>query len=131
LDVGVICGIDPVGIAAVDSIDVCSTAMTPWVWPHMSQNPPSWIDPITEACDAGEASCFTTGIDPRFANDLFPMTLVGLCSEVREVRALEILDYINYEGDYEVEMGIGMPSTTHRCSSTPRSWLCRGVGPFR
>jgi len=90
-------------------IDVCSTAMTPWVWPHMVLNPPSWVDPITEACTAGGASCFTTGIDPGFANDLFPMTLMGLCSEVRQVKALEILDYINYEGDYEEEMGIGRP----------------------
>jgi len=88
-------------------IDVCSTAMTPWVWPTMKQNPPSWIDPITEACEAGDASCFTTGIDPGFANDLFPMTLMGLCGEVKLVRALEILDYANYEGDYEDEMGIG------------------------
>jgi 4-hydroxy-tetrahydrodipicolinate reductase len=90
-------------------IDVCSTAMTPWVWPTMSLNPPSWVDPITEACAAGGSSCFTTGIDPGFANDLFPMTLMGLCGEVRQVRALEILDYINYEGDYEDEMGIGRP----------------------
>jgi 4-hydroxy-tetrahydrodipicolinate reductase len=90
-------------------VDVCSTAMTPWVWPHMTLNPPSWIDPVTEACEAGGASCFTTGIDPGFANDLFPMTLMGLCSEVRQVRALEILDYINYTGDYEDEMGIGRP----------------------
>jgi 4-hydroxy-tetrahydrodipicolinate reductase len=88
-------------------IDVCSTAMTPWVWPTMSLNPPGWIEPITEACAVGSASCFTTGIDPGFANDLFPMTLMGLCGEVRSVRALEILDYINYEGDYEDEMGIG------------------------
>jgi 4-hydroxy-tetrahydrodipicolinate reductase len=90
-------------------IDVCSTSMTPWVWPQMTLNPPSWIDPITEACAEGGASCFTTGIDPGFANDLFPMTLMGLCSEVRQVRALEILDYINYEGDYADEMGIGRP----------------------
>jgi 4-hydroxy-tetrahydrodipicolinate reductase len=90
-------------------VDVCSTAMTPWVWPAMPQNPPSWITPITEACEEGGASCFTTGIDPGFGNDLFPMTLMGLCSEVRLVRALEILDYINYEGDYEDEMGIGRP----------------------
>jgi 4-hydroxy-tetrahydrodipicolinate reductase len=83
--------------------------MTPWVWPAMAQNPPSWITPITEACEEGGASCFTTGIDPGFGNDLFPMTLMGLCSEVRLVRALEILDYINYEGDYEDEMGIGRP----------------------
>ena len=31
-------------------IDVCSTAMTPWVWPAMAQNPPHWLDPIVEAC---------------------------------------------------------------------------------
>ena len=88
-------------------IDVCSTAMTPWVWPTMHLNPPNWIQPITEACELGESSCFTTGIDPGFANDLFPMTLMGVCSEVRTVRASELLDYTNYEGDYESEMGIG------------------------
>ena len=99
--------IDLIGRFLRAGIDVCSTAMTPWVWPAMTLNPPSWIEPISEACAAGGASCFTTGIDPGFANDLFPMTLMGLCSEVRSVRALEILDYINYEGDYEDEMGIG------------------------
>ena len=101
--------IEHIGAFLRAGIDVCSTAMTPWVWPHIHQNPPSWTEPIVEACEAGQASCFTTGIDPGFANDLFPMTLMGLCSEVRQVRALEILDYINYEGDYEFEMGIGMP----------------------
>ncbi|HXW35419.1 MAG TPA: hypothetical protein VEJ87_12645, partial [Acidimicrobiales bacterium] len=90
-------------------IDVCSTAMTPWVWPSMTLNPAPWIEPITEACRTGRSSCFTTGIDPGFANDLLPMTLMGLCGEVRSVNALEILDYINYEGDYEDEMGIGRP----------------------
>jgi len=88
-------------------IDVCSTSMTPWVWPTMHLNPPNWIQPITEACESGESSCFTTGIDPGFANDLSPMTLMGVCSEVRRVRASELLDYTNYEGDYENEMGIG------------------------
>ncbi|ANW67908.1 dihydrodipicolinate reductase [Mycobacterium sp. djl-10] len=88
-------------------IDVCSTAMTPWVWPAMAVNPPNWITPIEQACAEGGASCFTTGIDPGFANDLFPLTLMGLCSQVRKVRAAELLDYTNYEGDYEFEMGIG------------------------
>lgn len=90
-------------------VDVVSTAMTPWVWPAMKLNPPNWIQPISEACEVGGSSCFTTGIDPGFANDLFPMTLMGLCGEVRTVRASELLDYTNYEGDYEFEMGIGMP----------------------
>lgn len=93
-------------------IDVVSTAMTPWVWPTAPLNPPNWIDPITEACEAGGASCFTTGIDPGFANDLFPMTLMGLCGEVESVRALELLDYTNYTGDYEDEMGIGRTPDT-------------------
>jgi 4-hydroxy-tetrahydrodipicolinate reductase len=100
-------------------IDVCSTAMTPWVWPTMTKNPPQWIAPITAACAEGEASCFTTGIDPGFANDLFPMTLMGLCGEVRIVRALEILDYLNYEGDYEIEMGIGRPPDFQALLETP------------
>ena len=90
-------------------IDVVSTAMTPWVWPRSAYNPKQWITPIDEACAAGGASCFTTGIDPGFANDLFPMTLMGLCGRVDSVRALEILDYSNYTGDYENEMGIGRP----------------------
>ena len=94
-------------------VDVVSTAMTPWVWPAMKLNPPNWIEPISEACEAGQSSCFTTGIDPGFANDLFPMTLMGLCGEVRTVRASELLDYTNYEGDYEYEMGIGKPPS-HR-----------------
>src|SRR6201996_4232420 len=100
-------------------IDVCSTAMTPWVWPTMHLNPPNWIQPITEACGLGESSCFTTGIDPGFANDLFPLTLMGLCSEVRSVRARELLDYTNYEGDYENEMGIGFPPERTSILETP------------
>jgi 4-hydroxy-tetrahydrodipicolinate reductase len=99
--------IDLIGRFLRAGIDVCSTAMTPWVWPAMRLNPPNWIEPITAACEQGGSSCFTTGIDPGFANDLFPMTLMGLCSEVRRVRASELLDYTNYEGDYEFEMGIG------------------------
>ena len=103
-----------IGAFLRSGIDVVSTAMTPWVWPDSKWNPPNWIDPITEACEEGRSSCFTTGIDPGFANDLFPMTLMGLCGEIRSVRALELLDYTNYEGDYESEMGIGKPPE-HKC----------------
>ena len=88
--------IDVIGRFLRAGIDVCSTAMTPWVWPKMHLNPPNWIEPITAACEAGGSSCFTTGIDPGFANNLFPMTLMGLCSKVRRVRASELLDYTNY-----------------------------------
>jgi len=100
-------------------IDVVSTAMTPWVWPESKYNPAEWIEPITAACAAGNASCFTTGIDPGFANDLFPLTLMGLCGRVDSVRAQEILDYANYTGDYENEMGIGRPPETRAMLEIP------------
>lgn len=75
----------------------------------MDKLPDVWRDPITQACAAGGSSCFTTGVDPGFANDLFPMTLMGLCGEVQSVRASELVDYTDYEGSYESEMGIGHP----------------------
>src|SRR4030088_3182768 len=81
-------------------IDVCSTAITPWVCPAMTLNPPDWIAPITEACEEGGASCFTTGIDPGFANDLFPMTLMGLCAELEP-------DRIQFTDQYEYSRGAG------------------------
>lgn len=100
-------------------IDVVSTAMTPWVWPSAPANPPEWIEPIEEACAEGEASCFTTGIDPGFANDLFPLTLMGLCGDVRSVTARELLDYTDYTGDYATEMGFGHPGDHRPILSVP------------
>jgi 4-hydroxy-tetrahydrodipicolinate reductase len=86
--------------------DVVSTSMTPFVYPKAC--PPKMIAPLEEACRDGGTSCFTTGIDPGFANDLFPMTLMGLCGRVDRVRIQEILDYSTYTGDYGV-MGFGEP----------------------
>ena len=37
------------------------------------------------------------------------MTLMGLCGEIRSVRASELLDHTDDEGAYEDEMGIGRP----------------------
>ena len=37
--------IDVIGRFLRAGVDVCSTAMTPWVWPAMHLNPPAWIDP--------------------------------------------------------------------------------------
>jgi len=86
------------GNALRRGIDVVSTAMTNFVWWPTADR---WmVDPIQEACLEGGASCFTTGIDPGFANDLLPMTLMGVCGRVDSVRASEILDYSTYTGDY-------------------------------
>ena len=81
--------------------------MTPLVYPKPC--PPEVVAELEKACaDSGKA-CFTTGIDPGFANDLFPMTLMGVCGRFDTVRIQELLDYANYAGDYSSTMGIGAP----------------------
>ena len=87
--------------------NVVSTSMTPLVYPKAC--PPAMVEALEKACQEGSTSCFTTGIDPGFANDLFPLTLMGLCARVDSVRIQEILDYQSYTGDYAKTMGIGRP----------------------
>lgn len=86
--------------------DVVSTSMTNFVWWPTADR---WmVDTIEAACRVGGTSCFTTGIDPGFANDLLPMTLMGVCGRVDRVTASEIVDYATYTGDYK-PMGFGEP----------------------
>jgi 4-hydroxy-tetrahydrodipicolinate reductase len=87
--------------------NVVSTSMTPLVYPKAC--PPAMVEALEKACQEGGTSCFTTGIDPGFANDLLPLTLLGLCARVDSVRIQEILDYQSYTGDYARTMGIGRP----------------------
>jgi 4-hydroxy-tetrahydrodipicolinate reductase len=87
--------------------DVVSTAMTPFVYPKVC--PPEMIAGIETVCIETGKSCFTTGIDPGFANDLLPMTLMGVCGRVDRIRIQEILDYSSYAGDYATPMGLGEP----------------------
>jgi 4-hydroxy-tetrahydrodipicolinate reductase len=105
-DVGEICGIGPIGLAATaDPAELI--AAEPDALVHYGPTAARANDNIRLI-----RQFLLEGIDPGFANDLFPMTLMGLCSEVRIVRALEILDYVNYTGDYEIEMGIGRTPDT-------------------
>jgi hypothetical protein len=74
--------------------NVVSSSVVPLVYPKAA--PVSLVAPLEEACRKGNTSCFTTGIDPGFCNDLIPMTLMGLTARVDSVRIQEILDYSTY-----------------------------------
>ena len=39
-------------------------------------------EPLEDACAAAGVSCFTSGIDPGWANDLLPLVLTGTCEYV-------------------------------------------------
>ena len=76
-------------------IDVVNTAVVPLVYPPAADQ--KQVQLLRDACKTGGASCFTSGIDPGFANDLLPLTLTGFCSRVETIRVQEILNYDTYE----------------------------------
>jgi len=76
-------------------INVVSTAVVPLVFPPAAEK--RAVAKLEEACREGNASCFTSGIDPGFANDLLPLTLTGFCSRIESVRIAEILSYDTYD----------------------------------
>jgi 4-hydroxy-tetrahydrodipicolinate reductase len=89
--------------------NVVSSSVVALVYPRSA--PPSLVEPLERACEEGGTSCFTTGIDPGFCNDLLPMTLMGVCSRVDSVRIQEVLDYSTYANPktlFDV-MGFGQP----------------------
>jgi hypothetical protein len=89
--------------------NVVSTSVVPLVYPPAVD--PSLVEKLTAACRKGRVSCFTSGIDPGFANDLLPLTLTGLCERVDTLRVMEIVNYATYDQPEVLfeTMGFGKP----------------------
>ena len=73
----------------VVSSSVVSLIYPPHVNPHIH-------DKLQAACFAGNTSCFTSGIDPGWANDLLPFVLTGACEYIDELRVMEVVNYATY-----------------------------------
>jgi 2,4-diaminopentanoate dehydrogenase len=89
--------------------NVVSSSIVPLVWPaHIDS---SIRDPLQAACLAGGVSCFTSGIDPGFANDVLPLLLTGVSESIESVRVTEILNYATYDQPEVLfeTMGFGKP----------------------
>lgn len=79
-------------------LNVVSTSLVPLVHPRGGDAAvQAMVDRLEAACRAGGSSCLTSGIDPGFANDLLPLTLLGVCEQVESVRVQEILNYATYD----------------------------------
>lgn len=89
--------------------NVVSTSVVPLVYPPTA--PEHYRKPLEAACAEGRTSCFTSGIDPGFANDLIPLAFLGCCDRVESVRIMEVLDYSTYEQPVVLfdTMGFGKP----------------------
>ncbi|MEM9257106.1 MAG: diacylglycerol kinase [Pseudomonadota bacterium] len=86
-------------------------------------------DPLSEACAAGNTTCFNNGIDPGFANDTMPLTFTGLSEYWTSIRMQEIVNYATYEQEYTIRevMGFGYP-TDHDCMLFREGMLSLGWG---
>ncbi|MCU1457900.1 MAG: diacylglycerol kinase [Actinomycetia bacterium] len=74
--------------------NVVSTSVVSLV--HPASADPNAVARIAAACAIGSASCFTSGIDPGFANDLLPIVLSGFVQRIATIRVQEILNYATY-----------------------------------
>jgi 4-hydroxy-tetrahydrodipicolinate reductase len=89
--------------------NVVSSSVVPLVYPpHVDAG---LRGPLEAACTQGNASCFTSGIDPGWANDLLPLVLTGACEYITELRVMEVVNYATYAQPTVLfeTMGFGKP----------------------
>ncbi len=89
---------------------VVSTSLPAFIYPSAAPFA-GQVEQLEAACRDGGASCYVNGIDPGFANDLLPLTLLGVCERVDTVRVMEILNYATYDQPQVLfdTMGFGQP----------------------
>ncbi|MFF3345958.1 dihydrodipicolinate reductase [Streptomyces sp. NPDC002779] len=63
---------------------------------------------LLEAARAGGGALFVSGVDPGWANDVLPLLVSGLGSDIDAVRCQEIFDYSTYDQEESVRHLIGM-----------------------
>src|SRR5215475_3230788 len=134
-DVGELCGLDPLGVAASDDVDGLLTLRPDCVvynpmWPSTDElvrilgagvnvvTTAAFIngrrlgddrDRLIEACQRGGSSLLGTGVSPGFA-ELLAMTVAGICSRVDKVTVSETADTTFYDSpDTERPVGFAHP----------------------
>lgn len=87
--------------------------------------------PVEAACREGGSSFLSGGIDPGFANDLFPLTLLGLCGQVDSVRTTEFIDGGSYPDQASLQMmGLQSDMTSPPLLDTPGMMVGIWGGPL-
>jgi len=89
--------------------NVVSSSVVPLVYPPAFDE--GIVARLEAACREGGTSCYTSGIDPGFANDALPLTLLSACERVDTVRVMEIVNYATYNQPTVLfeTMGFGTP----------------------
>ena len=86
-------------------INVVSTSFYSFL--HPGSTAAEVLQPIEEACTAGNASLLVSGIDPGWVMDALPVFLAGATSGITEIRTREIFNYALYDQPQVVREVIG------------------------
>lgn len=96
-----------------------------------SRVPAAMREPIERACREGNTTFFSGGIDPGFGNDLFPLTLLGLCGQVGSVHTTEFIDAGSYPDQASLQMlGLLSDMSTAPLLATPGLMTAIWGGPL-
>jgi hypothetical protein len=86
-------------------INVVSTSFYSFL--HPGSTAAEVLQPIEQACTAGNASLLVSGIDPGWVMDALPVFLAGATSGITEIRTREIFNYALYDQPQVVREVIG------------------------
>lgn len=92
-----------------DGINVVTVTSPALVYPPSFPERPRTR--LQEASKTGSASLYASGIEPGFAADQFPLTLLTLSSSIRSVRVQELFTYDTYPVEFTMRevFGFGKP----------------------
>jgi len=90
--------------------NIVTTSISGLVYPRGSL-PDKVVDAISSAAKTGQSSLFSSGIEPGFGADLFPVALMSMSHKVYSVRGIEITNYSEYPNPYDMRelFGFGQP----------------------
>jgi 2,4-diaminopentanoate dehydrogenase len=91
LDAGVVPDMARMLEAGINVVTVSAPGLV-----HPAGYNPEWRDLLERAAAAGNATLYSSGIEPGFAGDQLPLTLMTLSDTVSSVRTQEIFQYDGY-----------------------------------
>lgn len=94
----------------VRAIGAGAVVVTPALYALYDQRnaPPEVRDPVAAAVASGGGSLFANGVDPGWGNDILPLLISGLGTQVDVIRCQEIFDYTTYDQEDSVRYLVGM-----------------------
>jgi hypothetical protein len=94
----------------VRAVQAGAVVVSPSVYALYDQlNAPAEMrEPVLAAIAEGGGSLFVSGVDPGWGNDVLPLLISGLGTNVDVIRCQEIFDYSTYDQETSVRWLVGM-----------------------